>query len=167
MKSLCLSFLLLCAATLSFAGDNEFREVVHAIEGHYGVRQMHIPLLGVAVWFARPEGVSGMKLAVFENFSGPSTPEEVSRVIEDSLGSDWHPFIRVRSRNDVKGDAETTLIYASPSGGKLRMMIVNVEPSEATVVELKLSDHAITQWLKEPGEKAEDQSSHHRHHDDD
>ena len=166
MKSLRIFLLVLCATNLAFAGDNEFRGVVRAIEGRYGVRHMHIPLLGFAMWFARPEGVSGLKLAVFENFQGPTAPEEVSRLVEDSLGPDWYPFVRVRSRNDVKGDAETTLIYASPAGGKLRMMIVNVESSEATVVELKLSERAIKGWLKEPGEQAEGQSGHHHHTDD-
>jgi len=167
MKTLRVFLLLFCATTLAFAGDNEFRGVVHAIEGHYGVRHMHIPLLGFALFFVRPEGVSGLKLAVFEDFHGPTAPEDVSRVVESSLGAGWYPFIRVHSKNDGNDDGETTLIYANPSGGKLRMMIVNVEPSEATVVELKLSEHAIKQWLKEPGEKAEDQSAHRRHHADD
>ena len=166
MKSLTVCLLVLSFTGLASAGDNEFRGVVHAIEGHYGVHHMHIPLLGFAMWFARPEGMSGVKLAVFENFNGPTDTEDVSRVVENSLGPGWYPFVRVRSRNVVKGDDEVTLIYASPTGGKLRMMIVNVESSEATVVEVKLSDQAIKQWLKEPGEEAEGQSHHHHHNDD-
>jgi hypothetical protein len=167
MKSLRLCLLVLSFTTLASAGDNEFRGVVHAIEGHYGVRHMHIPLLGFAMWFARPEGVSGMKLAVFENFSGSTDADDVSRIVEDALGHEWYPFVRVRSRNRVKGDDEATLIYASPSGGKLRMMIVNVESTEATVVEVKLSDRAIRQWLKEPGEEAEGHAGPLRHRDAD
>ena len=166
MKSLRVCLLVLFFTTLASAGDNEFRGVVHAIEGHYGVRHMHIPMLGFAMWFARPEGMSGMKLAVFENFNSPTDTEDVSRIVEDALGHEWYPFVRVRSRNRVKGDEEATLIYASPTGGKLRMMIVNVESSEATVVEVKLSESAIKQWLKEPGEEAEGQSHHHHHNDD-
>lgn len=159
MKSLRIALLVLCSATLAFGADHEFRSVVHAIEAHYGVRHMHIPLLGAALFFVRPEGVSGLKLAVFENFNGPTSREDISRVVEGSLGPGWYPFVRVRS----KDDGETTLIYANPSDGKLRMMIVNVEPSEATVVELKLSDRGIRQWLKEPEEAAESQSHHHHH----
>jgi hypothetical protein len=123
-------------------------------------------LLGVALLFARPEGVSGLKLAVFEDFNGATNSEDVSRVVENSLGPGWYPFVRVRSRNIVKGDQEATLIYANPSNGKFRMMIVNIESSEATVVELKLSDHAIKKWLKEPREEAEGQAGHHQHHSD-
>ena len=113
------------------------------------------------MFFARPEGVSGLHLAVFEGFNTHADTDEVRRVVENSLGDGWFPFVRVRSRND----GETTLIYANPSGGKMRMMIVNLEPSEATVVELNLNDRAIKAWLREPGEKADDQAGHQHHFD--
>jgi len=154
---LMICLVVLCAITVANASDHEFRGVVHAIESNYGVHHMHIPLLGVALFFTRPEGVSGLKLAVFENFHAKGDTEDVSRLIENSLGEGWYPFVRVRS----KADSETTLIYTNPSGGKMRMMIVNLEANEATVVELNLSDRAIKGWLKEPGESAEDQSGHH------
>jgi len=155
--------LVLCASTLASAGDHEFRGVVRSIESAYRVHHMHIPLLGVALFFVRPAGVGGLKLAIFEGFKTPTDAADVSRVIESSLGSDWHSFVRVRSRGDING--ETTLIYASPAGGRMRMMIVCLEPSEATVVELNLNDRAIKKWMKEPGEEAENQSGR-RPHDD-
>ncbi len=161
MKPLRAFLLILCTSVLAFAGDNDFRGVVRAIEGHYGVRHMHVPLLGIAMLFARPSGVSGMKLAIFEDFDANADPDDVRHVVENSLGDGWHPFVRVRSRNDGNATAETTLIYANPSDGKMRMMIVNVEPSEATVVELKVDEHSIKRWLSEPGEEADNHSSHH------
>ena len=161
MRSLRIVLLLLCCTTSAFARDREFRGVVNAIERTCGVHHMHIPLLGVALFFARPEGVSGLHLAVFEGFNTPADAAEVRRVVENSLGDGWFPFVRVLSHDD----GETTLIYANPSGGKMRMMIVNLEPSEATVVELNLSDRAIKAWLKEPGENGEDEAGHHHHFD--
>jgi hypothetical protein len=155
--------LVLCASTLASAGDHEFRGVVRSIESAYRIHHMHIPLLGVALFFARPAGVGGLKLAIFEGFKTPTDVVDVSRVIESSLGSDWHPFVRVRSQGDING--ETTLVYASPAGGRMRMMIVCLEPSEATVVELNLNDRAIKKWMKEPGEEAENQFGR-RHRDD-
>jgi len=151
--------LVLCASTLAFGGDHEFRGVVRSIETAYRVHHMHIPLLGVALFFVRPAGVGGLKLAVFEGFESRTDPDEVRRVVENSLGPDWHPFVRVHSKGETSG--ETTLIYANPSGGRMRMMIVNVESSEATIVQLSLSDRAIKRWIKEPGEEAENQSGHH------
>lgn len=157
MKSLRVVLLLIFCTTFAFSRDREFRGVVNAIEHTYGVHHMHIPLLGVAMFFARPEGVSGLHLAVFEGFNTPADTDDVRRVVENSLGEGWFPFVRVRSRDN----GETTLIYANPSGGKMRMMIVNLEPSEATVVELNLSERAMKAWLREPGENAEGESDHH------
>lgn len=164
MKSLRVLVLILCATTLATAGDHEFRGVVHSIETNYRVHHMHIPLLGVALFFARPAGVGSLKLAVFEGFKTPTDVADVSRTIENSLGPEWHAFVKVQSKGETNG--ETTLIYASPAGGRMRMMIVNIEPSEAEVVELNLTDRAIKKWMKEPGEEADNQSGH-RHHAED
>ncbi len=161
MKSLRILVLVLCAATAASAGSREFHGVVRAIEKTYGVHHMRIPLLGVAMFLARPAGVSGLRLAVFENFEMPADPKDVTGLVENALGPDWHPFVRVRSRQD----RETTLIYTNPSEGGMHMMIVNLESSEATVVELKVTERAIQKWLKEPGEEAE--HSGHPHHRDD
>jgi hypothetical protein len=157
MKSLRVVLFLLCCTTFALGRDREFRGVVSAIEHTYGIHHMHIPLLGVAMFFAGPEGVSGLHLAVFEGFNTPADTDDVRRVVENSLGEGWFPFVRVRSRDN----GETTLIYANPSGAKMRMMIVNLEPSEATVVELNLSERAMKAWLREPGENAEGESDHH------
>lgn len=158
MKSLRVAILVVCASSLAFAGDPEFHTIVKSIEHTYGVHHLRIPFLGVAMFFARPSGVHGLKLAVFEGFHSPDDTEAVRRVVERSLGPEWHPFVRVLSRGKQNG--ETTLIYTNPTGNRMRMMIVNLEPSEAVVVKMDLSDDAIEKWLKEPGEEAEG----HRHH---
>jgi hypothetical protein len=160
MKSVRVFVLILSVSTLSLAADHEFRGVVRAMESSYGVHHMHISLLGFALFFVRPEGVSGLKLAAFENFSVPSAVDDVDRIVENSLGPDWHPFVRVRSKHE----GEATLIYASPEGAKLRMMIISVESSETAVVELKLSERGIKRWIAEPQESAENHSCHGRHH---
>lgn len=156
MKSLRIAILILSATAAASASDRDFKGVVRAIEHSYGVHHMHIPFLGVALFFARPEGVSGVHLAVFENFEAPTDAADVSRVIESSLGPKWYPFVRVHSTSN----GETTLIYTNPTEGRMRMMIVNIEPSEATVVEVNLSDRAVEGWIKEPGESAKG-SNHH------
>lgn len=159
MKPLRVFLLLICSSTIASAGNPEFHGVVRALEGTYGVHHLRIPLLGLALFFARPEGVSGVKLAVIEGFQAPADLSEISHLLERSLGPDWHPFVRVRSHDP----GETTLIYANPGAKKMRMMIVSIESSEATIVECSIGDRAIKGWLKEPEERAEDQSGH-RHH---
>jgi hypothetical protein len=166
----------LCACAFSFAGDpdssssfqgHEFDGVVHAIEDHYGVRHMRIPFLSFAMSFAaRPAGVSGFRLAVFEDFHPSSASmhetatmsEDLQRVLEHSLGPDWRLFVRTRTQDD----SDDALIYVNLGKAKLQMMIVTIEPDEATVVEMNLSDRALRRWLKEPKESAEDNSGRHR-----
>jgi hypothetical protein len=165
------SLLVVCASALSFAGDtdhgHEFKGVVSAIESHYGVHRTHIPFLSFAMLFARPAGVSGFKLAVFEDLhssdvasmNGDLKNDDLQHVVEHSLSSDWHLFVRTRSRDD----GDNTLIYVNLGDGKLQMMIVAIEPNEATVVEMNLSERALRRWIDEPKESAKDQSGHHRH----
>ncbi|HKF00938.1 MAG TPA: hypothetical protein VKB49_01445 [Candidatus Sulfotelmatobacter sp.] len=163
MKSLRVLIVLLCSSTLAFAGGREFHGLVRSIETTYGVHHMHIPLLGVALFFARPAGAHGLRLALFEGFKTPADSEGFCRLIESSLGPGWSSFVRVRSKGEA--DGETTLIYVNPSAGSMHLMIVNVEPSEAQVIEVSLSDRQIKKWLKEPGEEAEHQSGHHHQYD--
>jgi hypothetical protein len=166
-----------CACAPSLAGDpdssssfhgHEFNGVVHAIEDHYGVRHMRIPFLSFAMSLAaRPAGVSGIRLAVFEDFHPSSSnmhtrasmSEDLQRVVEHSLGPDWRLFVRTRTQDD----SDDALIYVNLGEAKLQMMIVTIEPDEATVVEMNLSDRALRRWLDEPKESAEDNSGHHRH----
>jgi hypothetical protein len=152
--------LLICVSSPSFARDHEFHGVVTAIEHQYGVRHTHIPFLGFAMFFARPEGVSGFKLAIFENLHSSSTRgDDLRPIVESSLGEGWHLFVSTHSRED----GENTLIYTNLSDGNLQMLIVSIEPDEATVVEMKLSERAMKKWMDEPKASAEDQTSH-RHH---
>lgn len=163
MKSLCVLIIVLCSSAMAFAGEPEFHGLVRSIETTYGVHHMHIPLLGVALFFAHPAGAHGLRLALFEGFKSPMDSDDVRRVIEGSLGTGWYPVVRVRSKGET--DGETTLIYASPNGQSMRMMIVNLEPSEAQIIEVNLRDRDIKKWLKEPGEEAQGSSGHHREMD--
>ena len=163
MKSLCVLIIVLCSSAMAFAGEPEFHGLVRSIETTYGVHQMHLPLLGVALFLARPAGAHGLRLALFEGFKSPMDSDDVRRVIESSLGTGWYPFVRVRSKGEA--DGETTLIYASPSDQNMRMMIVNLEPSEAQIIEVNLRDRDIKKWLKEPGDETQGSSGPRREMD--
>ena len=158
MKSLRLLVLILCASTFAAAGDREFKGLVHSFETTYGVHHMHIPLLGVALFIARPAGAHGLQLAVFENFHAPTDSVDVRRVVESALGPGWYPFVRVHEKGETSG--ETTLVYTNPEANRMRMIIVSLESSEATLVKLDLNDRDMKKWLKEPGEEAEGRHHH-------
>jgi hypothetical protein len=142
--------LLLAASAASFGADRGFDRLVKAVESHVGVKRTHVPLLGVANFFvkvARPEGVSGFKLAVFEDLRLPAWEDGkgLDRIMaEGSAG--LHPLVRVRSNSD----REWTYIYAGDTGKIATVLIATFERHEATIVEVKVSMRALLKALEEP-----------------
>jgi|HubBroStandDraft_4_1064222.scaffolds.fasta_scaffold293447_2 hypothetical protein len=149
------AFVAVCGAAL--AGDAEFDRVVKAIESHYGTRQTHIPLLGVADLFVkvrRPAGASEFKLAVFQDLdasrvSGDST--ELDRVMTGVSGSALHPLVRVHSHHS----GQATYIYASEAGHSARMLIATFGRNQATVVQVKVAVDTLLKSVADPEGVAE------------
>ena len=164
-RALCVFLIVVFVSYYALASDRQFSGVVSAIEHHYGVRHTHMPMLGFALFFVRPEGMSGIKLAIFENFHprADRAADDVRDVVEHSLGSDWHLFVHTHSREDH----ENTLIYTNVGDGKMQMLVISLESDEATVVQMNLSDEAIKHWMHEPGEHAKNDLGGSHHHDED
>jgi hypothetical protein len=150
--------LLLGVSCVARSGDHDFDSTAKEIEAHYGVCRTHIPLLGMASFFARPWGLSGFKMAVFEDvdISPRSSKKDLESLIESKLSPDWQLFVRDASRRND----ETTLIYAGVEQRHARMMIVAVESSEVTLMYMKVSDRAMKKWIEDPGEHVRHGSGH-------
>lgn len=132
------------------AADADFDALVRGIESHYGTKRLHIPLFGVAKFFvrvARPEGVKQLDLAIFEEIHYTQPDErEFDELVRNAVGGRWRPMVRVRSR----ADNERTYIYAREEGGDVRMMIANFEPSEAVVIQYRVSTRTLLAMLDHP-----------------
>ena len=142
--------LILAVSAAAFAADRDFDRLVKAVETHLGAKRTHIPLLGVANFFvktARPEGVAGFKLAVFDDIrplareDGPALDRMMA---EASAG--LHPLVRARSNRG----REWTYIYIGDAGKTSTMLIATFERREATIVEVKLSVDALLKALESP-----------------
>jgi hypothetical protein len=142
--------LVLAASAAAFGADRDFDRLVKAVETHLGVKRTHIPFLGVANFFvktARPEGVAGFKLAVFEDLR-PLAWEDgraLDRIMAEASAG-LHPLVRVRSSRD----REWTYIYTGDAGKITTMLIATFERNEATVMEMKLGLSAVLKALEEP-----------------
>jgi hypothetical protein len=141
-----LPVLLLAAASLAFGCDREFDALVKQIQSHYGTAPTHIPFMGLANLFiksARPEGVSGFRLAVFENLP-PSTGDDdfMSTLKFGGL----HPMVQVRSRRD----GEATYIFAGDIGKSTELFIATFERNEATVIQVRANMKTLANALKDP-----------------
>ena len=135
--------------------DPEFDRIVKAIESHYGTRPLHIPFIGVADFFvkvAHPEGVGGVKLAVFEGLKDLRTADdprdwrERDHLMDKLASASLHPMVRVHSRHD----GEATYIFMGPSGKSTRLLIATFERNEATVIEVKADIETLMQSLQDP-----------------
>jgi len=142
--------LVLAASAAAFGADRDFDRLVKAVESHLGAKRTNIPLLGAANFFvkaARPEGVAGFNLAVFENLRPLAREDggELDRIMAEASAG-LHPLVRVRSNRN----REWTYIYTGDAGKITTMLIATFERNQATIVEVKLSMDALVKALKEP-----------------
>ncbi len=155
---------LVLVLALPAAAADGFKAVVQGIEKHYGMKRLHPHLIGFTMFVAKPflwgSGAGGLKVAVFESDEGRefnASPVALDRIMTNSLGPQWRPFVRVRSRHN----GETTAIYTQFSGKHLRMLIATVESDEIAVVQLNVNADGIKKWMEDPGREARN-SSHGR-----
>lgn len=151
--------LVIALAVPCFAGDREFKSVVSAIESEYNTKHMRIPMLKLATFGVHAAGVQGasdLKLAVFEHLDLPpdASTAQFERKVESAMGGDWHPLVRVKAR----GAGQFTVIYASTDEKKMRLMIIALQPEDATVVQVSLKESDVKRWIKDPRSLGENDS---------
>jgi hypothetical protein len=144
------------------AADREFEQIVKAIESQYGVKPNHIPFLGLGNFLlktAHPQGVSGFRIAVFEDLDrrdeGRAAFDQVMSRIGDS---NLHPIIQVQSQRN----RESTYIFTGNPGKSTRILVATLEDHEATVIEVKADTDALLQLLRDPDHIGDALGVHHQ-----
>jgi hypothetical protein len=128
---------------------SEFDWMVRQVSYETGVKPIHIPFFGLARFVVRvghPAGASDLHLAVFENTH--LAPGRFGQLFDQTAGPAWNPIVRVRSRND-----ESTNIYARQEGKHLRLLICAAEPSETTLVEVRIKPDKLIEVVEEQRRK--------------
>ncbi len=134
------------------AYGDDFGNIVHHIEARYQVHRNHRFLLGVAgltvkVWHVA--GVKNVKIALFENqrLRNSGMDKELDEIVRQAGGNGWQPMVRSYSRRN----GQHTFIYAKDAGaGKnedLQLLVVNLQPSEAVVVQVKVNPDKLFQVI--------------------
>ena len=141
------------------ANDGDFNSVVKMIEQFYKVKHQGIPFLAnagmkVATTAARIKGgeakriaeAGSIKLAVFEdqNFEGDFVKFRAS--LNGALNLTWIPVIQTLSA----ASEEQTYIFLRSAGEKFNVLVITIEPREATVVQVTLSPKNLALLLKDP-----------------
>jgi hypothetical protein len=132
------------------ANADDFGNIVHHIEARYHVHRNHRFILGFAslvVKFWHIAGVKNMKVALFENqsISGSASDVELDQIVQAAGSSGWQPVVRHIERDS----GEHTYVYARYVGSDLKLLVVNVESSEAVVAQVKVNPDKLVQFLDE------------------
>jgi hypothetical protein len=143
-------------AVLIFAVDKAnaqgkaYGKITNHLETKYQAKKVKIPfmwLAKIAVKIVKPAGVKSFDVTFFENliFSKASLDAEMQSAMKDSLGSDWSPMIRVRSR-----DGQQVYMYLKDEGENVRLMFVAIDQKNATVVRAKFNADRFIEFLDNP-----------------
>jgi hypothetical protein len=132
-----------------FAAD-EFGSIVRHIEARYKVHRNYRFLMGfagLAVKAWRGSGVKDVKIALFENqhFWQSASDRELDELVQTAGKSGWQPLVKSYSRRR----AEHSYIYARTEGKDLKLLIVNVQPDEAEVVQVKVDPSKLEEFVND------------------
>jgi hypothetical protein len=127
---------------------DDFGNVVHHIEARYHVHRQYRLVMGFAglvvrVWHVG--GVKSLKVALFENqrLANSATDGELDEIVQRAGGNGWQPMVRSYSRRT----GEHIFIYAKDLGKDVQLLVVNVEPNEAVVVQVKVNPDKFFQMI--------------------
>jgi hypothetical protein len=144
--ALLLTFVL-CSPAAARADD--FDAVVRNVRAVCGGKKVRIPFLGLASFatrFVRPAGVKSFKLAIFEDLTREGDMAGLGAAIGQSLGPRWRPLVRIRSERGT----EQTHIYVSDAGNDLKVMLVTLDGTQATVIRAKVNPEALARFARDP-----------------
>jgi hypothetical protein len=93
-------------------------------------------------------------MAYFENqhLDGTDTDKELDEIVARAGRSGWRPMVRSVSRRS----GEHVYIYAQNAGKDLKLLVVNVEPDEAEVIQVKVDPKRLEEFI--------DENMHHHGH---
>ena len=154
-----LAVLALVLTSVAHAKGDDFNAVVKMIEQFYGVKHEGIPFLaragmGAARTAARIKGgtarrlaeAGSVKLAVFEDQKFNGEFAKFRSTLNAALNQTWSPLVQTVSASD----AEQVYIFLREADEKFNVLVVTIEPRDATVVQATLSPENLKLLLKDP-----------------
>lgn len=137
----CSLALIVPVAVLASGGEGGFDGVVHSIEHSYHVHATRIPFMGLVSFISRGAtggGVSNLHVAEFDEFALSMDGEDLSRMVEEKLGSGWQRVVRETSH----AGQEQSLIYMRPEGSRMGLFVLDSDGHELDVVQVSVDpDH--------------------------
>ena len=133
-------------AVLASGAQGGFDGVVSAIESRYHVHAERIPFIGLISFISHKAtngGVNGMHVAEIDNFHADVDGEELNRMVEQKLGSEWERVIRETSHKDNS----QTLIYMHPEGPRMGLFVLDLDGHEMDVVQVSVDPNHLNESI--------------------
>jgi len=146
---LAVAFMATISAAPAVAGDREFHEIVQRLSAAYQKKPMpFMGLISFAARFEQPEGVSGLKMAIFDDVDPSRAPDpaDFDAFVQRVAGPDYCPMVHVRSNRD----REQTFIYVRAAKSGYEMLLLSLEVSDAVVMKMHLNPKAMEGWVDDP-----------------
>jgi hypothetical protein len=146
-------------AVLANGAQGGFDGVVSSIEMRYHVHAQRIPFLGLISFISHKAtngSVNGMHVAEIDDFHADVDGEELNRMVEQKLGSEWERVIRETSR---KSNSQT-LIYMHPEGPRMGLFVLDLDGHEMDVVQVSVDPNHLNESIGK-------YDHHHRDNDSD
>ncbi|MBA2341027.1 MAG: hypothetical protein H0V88_11570 [Pyrinomonadaceae bacterium] len=134
------------------SSDDGFNTIVKLMETQFHTKRKRSRLMGLAklgVRIARPRDVRNFKLAIFEE--ADFSTSDFGTPLRAALKAEWRPLAQVRAREG----AEQTYTYLKEDGKNFKILIVNIEPREATVLEVEIPPERLFEWLQNPQKESQ------------
>jgi len=152
---ICFVALAVPVVVLASGAQGGFDAVVGSIETRYHVHAQRIPFLGLISLISHKAtngGVNGVHIAEIDDFHADVNGEELNKMVEQKLGSQWERVIRETSR---KGNSQT-MIYMHPEGNRMGLFVLDLDGHEMDVVQVSV----------DPDHLNENIGKYAHHHDD-
>ena len=154
---LILSLTVIVQTTLAL--NDDFNSAVKLIERFYGVKHMEIPFLAkagmkVITTAARVKGgtarrlaeAGSAKVAIFEDQSFDGDIMKFRTTLNDTLTASWSPIVQTLSTPN----REQCYIFVRNNGDKFNVLVITIDPGDATVVQVTLSAKNLALLMKDP-----------------
>jgi len=138
---------LLVAGVPVQARDRAFSRLVDRLEAHYQKAPMGMGFLGFLARCFSPEGVSGLRMAIFEEVDSRRAPlgGDFDAFVQKTVGSDRVPMVCISRK-----DGERVYLYARPQGERMELLVVAAEATEAVVLSMKVDPERFQAWMEDP-----------------
>lgn len=139
------------------AADRDFDLIVSRLQTQSGKSPMGTGFLGFMARCFSPKGVSGLKMAIFEDIDTKRMPlgNDFDAFVGQTVGAGREPMVRIRSKN-----GERVYVFMEPKGSKAELLMVTADGQDAVVMKMKIDPKRMQEWMANPEGMARQKEKH-------